>query len=334
MNVDITSTFDPSVLKSCAAGEIAEFAAYRIKLGMWDRNTDYLLRAFDRMCTSKFPDGHGLSQDMIQAWCCKREGEKLNSLSSRMAPIVAMAAYFSARGRTDLTVLKQPNRTKSRNNPLSFDCLSRFFSLLSNLKSSEIYSGTSKPHRILRCVLPPFFALLYSSGMRICDARWLRKQDVDFNLGVIRIIKAKGGNQYFAPLSDDMIILLERYEAAIEQFFPNREIMFPNTRGEVIQSQMVNHIFRKLWNAVNPGVPAMPYDLRHNFAITNINSWLNDCGTGEFSQHLIALQHAMGHADLKSTLRYYDIVPWMSDLLEELSSAGYEMITRADDYEN
>jgi len=76
---------------------------------------------------------------------------------------------------------------------------------------------------------------------------------------------------------------------------------------------------------------AIAYDLRHNYAIQNINQWV---GHGfDFDAKLLYLSKSMGHSTLESTRYYYSIVPAMSDIIEDLSGEDFDDIVPEVDYE-
>lgn len=69
---------------------------------------------------------------------------------------------------------------------------------------------------------------------------------------------------------------------------------------------------------------ATPYELRHNYAIENINRWI---GQGfDFHDKLLYLSKSMGHSNLDSTKYYYSIVPGLSDIMEETGIETSEYI--------
>ena len=87
--------------------------------------------------------------------------------------------------------------------------------------------------------------------------------------------------------------------------------------------QWVQTNFRELWNQYNSS-HAIPYELRHHYAIENINSWTDE-GFG-FDAKLLYLSKSMGHSTLESTKYYYSLVPGMADILEEKTGMDFESI--------
>ena len=86
---------------------------------------------------------------------------------------------------------------------------------------------------------------------------------------------------------------------------------------------MVAACFQGIWDKVNDK-HANPYDLRHNYAIRNINSWTDE-GFG-FSDKFLYLSKSMGHKKLESTKYYYSLVPALADTLASHSQPGFDDI--------
>lgn len=76
----------------------------------------------------------------------------------------------------------------------------------------------NRPAFVLRKIqCPVFFRLLYSSGMRTTEARYLKCGDVDLGHGVINIRKSKGYDQHYVALHETMTDLLRKYDEAVSK---------------------------------------------------------------------------------------------------------------------
>ena len=75
----------------------------------------------------------------------------------------------------------------------------------------------------------------------------------------------------------------------------------------------------------------MAYDLRHCYAITNINQWIV---AGEnFSAKFVFLSKSMGHSTLGSTYYYYHLIPEFLPKLQHLTGTTYHAIVPEVEYE-
>jgi integrase len=97
-----------------------------------------------------------------------------------------------------------------------------------------------------------------------------------------------------------------------------------------IKNNWVQTNFRELWDKYNSS-HATAYELRHHYAIENINRWTGE-GFG-FDAKLLYLSKSMGHSTLESTKNYYSLVPRMADILEEKTGMDFESILPEVDYE-
>lgn len=149
------------------------------------------------------------------------------------------------------------------------------------------------------------------------EARLLRTADVDLVHGVLNIRYSKGHNQHFVVLHDTMLELMKKYNEAIEKLYPGRIFFFPDRHGSFRDERWVNENFRKMWNKYNNS-RAIAYDLRHNYATVNINSWIGE-GFG-FDDKLLCLSKSMGHSSTENTKYYYSLVPCLANIIEIKSS--------------
>ena len=116
----------------------------------------------------------------------------------------------------------------------------------------------------------------------------------------------------------------------MSDMLPSREYFFPTPDDKAHPPVWVTYHFRVLWDSCN-GSKAIPYELRHNYAIENINSW-NHQG---FTVHdkLLALSKSMGHKQVESTLAYYSLTPGISDIIESADAEMYEFLIPDTGYE-
>lgn len=161
--------------------------------------------------------------------------------------------------------------------------------------------------------------------MRTTEARYLKREDVDLEHGVVNIRKSKGYDQHYVALHDTMTNLLFRYDEAVDKIQPERTYFFESLRGMCYGRDWVNDNFKKIWESANGAAKGIiPYDIRHHYAVENISSWEDDSFT--FSERLHCLSKSMGHRHIKSTLYYYSIVPRLADKIQAKTEEGFNEI--------
>jgi integrase len=305
------------------------YVFYRKASGHWNEASyEPNLVLFERYCKKQYPGTTLLSQEMVDGWCHKRDTETNYSCRSRIYVVASFIRYLRKRGKTDVMEPDIPGKERCTYIPHSFTDveLENFFYACDSLPS---VSHTLE-QRSRKITIPVFFRLLYSSGIRTNEARVLRVEDVDLCHGIINIRYSKGHAQHFTVLHDSMLELLKIYDEAIRKQYPQRVYFFPASGNTFHTRNWVQTNFRKLWNEYNNS-HATAYELRHHYAIENINRWT--CEGFGFNQKLLNLSKSMGHSTLESTKYYYCLVPGLAKILEEKTGMDFESILPEVDYE-
>lgn len=89
-------------------------------------------------------------------------------------------------------------------------------------------------YKMKKITCPVFFRLLYSSGIRTTEARYLKREDVDLEHGVLNIRKSKGYDQHYVALHKSMTELLKQYDKMAESIRPDRTYFLRPLMGSII----------------------------------------------------------------------------------------------------
>ena len=299
-------------LTSFLAPLIRAFILYRKASGRWNEvSYEVNLRLFDKHCEKCYPNAVELSQDMVNSWCAQRKTETNNSCRSRIYPVVSFIRYLSKRKMTTVAEPDIPREEPRTYIPHAFTEaeLKNFFAACDSISATP-----AKEEQLSRRItIPVFFRLLYSSGIRTNEARMLKREDVDLDDGVLNIRYSKGHAQHYVVLHDTMLSLMRQYDNSIGKMYPARAYFFPARNGSFHTASWVQQNFNKMWRQYNSG-NAVPYALRHYYAIENINSWTDV--RFDFNAKLFYLSKSMGHSVLESTKYYYSLVPGLVDIIE------------------
>jgi integrase len=305
---------------SFLAPVIREYIFYRKASDHWNNSYEMVLLLFDRYCLKEYAGASKLSQEMADGWCRKRSTEKNNSCRTRVGAVIGLIRYMRQRGKTDIAIPAIPRKQPETYIPHAFtsDELGNFFQSCDNI------SNRSAPeHRSRKITIPVFFRLLYSSGIRTVEARLLYVNDVDLKNGILNIRYSKGNNQHFIVLHDTTLELMREYDTAISRIYPDRTYFFPARNNKHHICKWVHQNFRKLWDEKNTSY-ATAYELRHHYAIENINRWT---GKGlDFHAKLLYLSKSMGHCNVESTKYYYSLVPNLADILIKKTGDSFNNI--------
>jgi len=137
--------------------------------------------------------------------------------------------------------------------------------------------------------------LLYATGIRRAELRWLKLSDIDSKRMVIHIEQGKGRRDRDIPMTPIVLDVLRKYWLHAR----SKVYLFPSPQSANEPEKPISS--KTVWNvvheaAVRAGLTKRigPHTLRHSFATHHI----------EGGTDLLVLQSLLGHADLKNTLVY------------------------------
>ncbi|MDR3671246.1 MAG: tyrosine-type recombinase/integrase [Holophaga sp.] len=141
-----------------------------------------------------------------------------------------------------------------------------------------------------------FFTLIYATGLRINEARRLETCDIDAMQQVIHVRDGKGGKDRLVPMNGKLYGLLRAYYKH-EQ--PPKPWLFASKAGNPICPDTARRALLCAAAASGIGKIVKPHLLRHAFATHLL----------ERGEDLRKIQVVLGHASIKSTQIYTQVVP-------------------------
>ena len=139
---------------------------------------------------------------------------------------------------------------------------------------------------------------LYSSGVRVSELVEMNAHDLDFNLGIIKVM-GKGKKERIVPLGSKAIAALNNYLNVRSKMnkaplSPLNPPLFLNQRGGRLTTRSVGRIINRYIEQCGVLKNISPHSLRHTFA-----THMLDAGAD-----LRAIQEFLGHASLSTTQKY------------------------------
>lgn len=152
--------------------------------------------------------------------------------------------------------------------------------------------------------------LMLLGGLRSCEV--LALQLADLRLADAQIlVRGKGNKQRLLPLPEDILGVLQQY-LSIERPLTNSASLFVclkgRSRGLPLTYAGLRSLFRH-HRATSQIPQANPHRFRHTFGADMVRAGIS----------LPALQHLMGHAQIRTTLLYVQLAP--QDIWREYRSA-------------
>lgn len=140
--------------------------------------------------------------------------------------------------------------------------------------------------------------LLYSTGLRVSEAAYLRLKDIDFSQEIIKVV-GKGNKERIVPMHPVMIQAIKMYlEHARPEFLIRSEDyesewLLLNFKGTKLSDRGIRLILNKITQKAGTG-KIHPHMLRHSFATHLLNNGAD----------LRVVQELLGHSHLSSTQIY------------------------------
>lgn len=313
----------------------SKYVLYKRSLGLILNSDAKKLAHFDKFTFNFKTDPNVLSKELVIAYTSKSINEsdgnhvyRIN-LINRLARFMQQNGYEAHCQPTNIT-----RKTKIEYLPYIFseDEIARIFNVADMIKSSP-------KHRNYHLVVPLMFKILYSCGLRVSELTHLTVEDVDLELGVLKIYNTKFGKDRLVPMSESILSQCRSYSSKIHLLSNKGFPYFPNARNHFFSSKRVYDLFRQIIQRAgisHRGVGKGPrlHDLRHTFAVHSLKQ-LTLQGF-DLTVALPYLSAYLGHTGLKSTQRYLrlttDLYPNIiaklidqcSDMIPELGGDLYE----------
>lgn len=138
---------------------------------------------------------------------------------------------------------------------------------------------------------------LYSSGLRVSELTGLKKSNVHFDVGFLRVF-GKGNKERLVPIGKEALkfikIYLDEVRVHLDVKQGHESFLFLNRNGRQLSRQMVFIVIKKLVEECGIRKKISPHTFRHSFATHLI----------EGGADLRAVQEMLGHESITTTEIY------------------------------
>lgn len=179
-----------------------------------------------------------ISKELIEKWSMQLETEKKNTRNDRVNKVNGFCEYLNSVGVKAYVSYARLSGETTTPYVLSKDEIKTLFEVIDE-ESSNKNSVKHYPF-----MLPVFFRLLYTCGLRNNEACCLQTADVDFEKSLLRILDAKNNKDRLVYMSMDMCYLLQHYYDKVKNIWhPNgcflareRKYTFPKQASTAIST--------------------------------------------------------------------------------------------------
>ena len=132
--------------------------------------------------------------------------------------------------------------------------------------------------------------LLYNTGLRLAEISSLKRGDIDFQAGEIKVL-GKGNKERIVPIGENAAKILTAY---MDSKKSEDDFIFSNKNGEKLGRRGIARVVKKIGAKVIEEKKFSPHVLRHSFATHLLDEGAN----------LLAVKEMLGHEKLSTTQIY------------------------------
>lgn len=295
--------------------EFLELIALKRALGFKYETDAMALRRMDAFFCENGLAEKRLTRQLCESWCRKRSYESDGNHASRVSSLRVFSRYLCSCGIP--AYIPPPGMTR---HPPRYDAhiytpeeLGRFFDAVDASQSVP----AECPYRSL--VMPVFFRILYTSGMRVSELRLARIQDVNLEEGYIRVREGKNHKDRYVPIHPDLVTRCIHLKEQIHSGSTDDEFFFMLRPGREMTLQNVYHNFRRYLDKAgihHTGRGPRVHDFRHTYCVNLLLKWVEE--GKDLMAYLPYMRTMLGHEGFEETAYYL-----------KLTSAAYPSIRKS-----
>ena len=221
--------------------EICDLIELKRVLGFsYEAEAGSLRRIDTFLCRNTLSEKY-ITKELCDLWCKKRTYETVTNQASRISIMRVFCRYLNDIGIPAYIPPKGITKKRIRYDAHIYtdEELQSFFDAVDKSKSVP----DSCPYR--SDVMPVFFRILYTSGMRVSELRLARIRDINLEEGYINVHKAKNHKERLIPIHPLLIIKCKELKEKIHVTSPDDEYFFMILPGKPLTLGNVYKNFRR-----------------------------------------------------------------------------------------
>lgn len=300
-------TRDDYEFSSCFAPYIKGLIQRKHGEGFLFDSAKHILISFDRFCIRKGYHTPVITKEISGEWGMQRNGEGRAYLGNRMSALCQLSLYMSSLGIDCYIPAKFSAKSKTLVYVLNEDEVGSFF------RELDDYRPAIQGARFERLAMEyrTIYRLIFCCGLRVSEARLLKRPDVDLSAGKAKamIKQSKGRKDRVVFIADDVASLCsECINTLQERYGIYSEYLFPaGDPGKPFRAVSLNAKFKEIWSRTpyaRPGYrqPTI-HSLRHSFVVIRMNKWMEE--GKNLNAMMPYLGAYLGHTSPQDTFYYY-----------------------------
>lgn len=315
------------VYNSVFKKEFQDLVELKRALGFSYETEAYAFQRIDSFFNKSSLSNKCIAKELCNTWCSKRSYETIANQASRISAMRVFCRYLNDMGYPAYIPPKGITRKPPKYDAHIYtdDELRRFFAAVD--KSQSVPSEC--PYR--SDVMPVFFRILYTSGVRVSELRLAKIRDFNLNEGYLTVHEAKNHKDRIVPIHQLLTDSCLKLKEKIHSFSMDDEYFFMIRSGQPMPLVNVYRNFRRYLEKAgisHTGHGPRVHDFRHTYCVNLLRKWTDE------GKDLVAclpyMRTMLGHEGFEETAYYLKLTaerfPYIK---EQLKSSFPDLIKEA-----
>lgn len=259
-----------------------------------------------------------ITKELCDLWCKKRTYETVTNQASRISTMRVFCRYLNDIGIPAYIPPKGITKKRTRYDAHIYtdEELQNFFDAVDKGRSVP----DSCPYR--SDVMPVFFRILYTSGIRVSELRLARIRDVNLEEGYIHVLEAKNHKERLIPIHPLLMLRCRELKEKIHATSPDDEYFFMILPGKPMTLGNVYKNFRRYLEQAgisHTGKGPRIHDFRHTYCVNLLRKWVDE--GKDLIAYLPYMRTMLGHESFEETAYYLKLTaerfPYIKERMKE-----------------
>ncbi len=289
------------IYKSIFHKEINDFIEIKRALGFSYNSEAKALKRIDTFLIENSVINKCITKELCDKWCRKRTYETITNQASRISIMRVFCRYLNDVSISAYVPPKSLTHKRIKYNAHIYTDkeLKKFFEAVDKSKSVH----DSCPYR--GDVMPIFFRILYTSGMRVSELRLMKISDINIEDGYIIVRKAKNNKERLVPIHPSLTARCKELKEKIHVFSNEDEYFFMILPGKPMSLTNIYRNFRRYLEQAgisHTGRGPRVHDFRHTYCVNLLRKWTDE--GKDLITYLPYMRTILGHEGFEETAYY------------------------------
>lgn len=298
--------------------EIHDLIELKRALGFSYESEASSLRRIDAFLCENNLSEKFITKELCDLWCRKRTYETVTNQASRISIMRVFCRYLNDIGIPAYVPPKGITHKRIRYDAHIYtdEELQSFFDTVDKSQSVP----DSCPYRA--DVMPVFFRILYTSGMRVSELRLARIRDINLEEGYINVHEAKNHKERLVPIHPSLTAKCKELKEKIHTTSSEDEYFFMMKPGQPMTLVNVYQNFRRYLEKAgisHTGRGPRVHDFRHTYCVNLLRKWTDE--GKDLIAYLPYMRTMLGHEGFEETAYYLKLTaerfPYIKERMKE-----------------